>query len=47
MIKLSLYGFYTFYAKKKKFDSVDLFLSQLYEDRAFCEELIEALQKCG
>lgn len=46
MIKLSLYGFYTF-TRRKKFDSVDLFLSQLYEDRAFCEELIEALQKCG
>ncbi len=39
--------FLHFLREEKKFDSVDLFLSQLYEDRAFCEELIEALQKCG
>lgn len=38
---------FTLLREEKKFDSVDLFLSQLYEDRAFCEELIEALQKCG
>lgn len=38
---------FTLFTRRKKFDSVDLFLSQLYEDRAFCEELIEALQKCG
>ena len=35
--------FLKYLREEKKFESVDLFLSQLYEDRSACEELIEQL----
>jgi riboflavin kinase/FMN adenylyltransferase len=37
--------FLRFLREEKKFDSVDLFLSQLYDDRAQCEEMIEQIEK--
>ena len=39
--------FLKFLRQEKKFESVDLFLSQLYEDRNQCEELIEELQSAS